>query len=147
MTADTDMTPGATTTIPSDATARPLRKRKLADREIIERRARGDLLRDIAADAGIGVPTLSIWLRRPEIAKKLADHKHLLHLERQHAKKHEADRVRKEKAEKRRAREAAKQPEPEPEWVPAVESYAAYVDRQARAGKTGRLLKGFVVHW
>lgn len=72
MTADTDTPPGAATS-PLDATAGPLRKRRLADREIIERRAQGELLKPLAEAAGIGVPTLSEWLRRPNIAAKLAD--------------------------------------------------------------------------
>lgn len=147
MTADTDTTPGAATSR-SDATAGPLRKRALADREIIQRRAEGELLKSLAAAAGIGVPTLSEWFRRPDIAKKLADAKLDIKVTKQLADRERREQERKAKAEKRRAREAAKPPEPEPEWDRSTETWDAYVERQARAGHSGKiLLRSGPIQW
>ena len=146
MTENPDTTAGAATE-PTGAPAAPLRKRKLADREIVKRRAEGELLAPLAQAAGIGVPTLSEWLRRPNIAAKLADAKLDLQLTKELADRERRERERKAKAAKRQAAKLAKPPEPEPEFNAAVETYSAYVDRQARAGKEGRLLKAIGIRW
>ena len=55
--------------------------------------------------------------------------------------------AKKAKAQKRREREANKPPpEPEP-YNPAVETWDQHVDRMARVGRTGKLLKAVGIRW
>jgi hypothetical protein len=141
-----NITPEAATERPVDAGSTS-GNRLINDQEIILRRAQGELLKPLSEAAGIGVPTLSEWLKRPNIAKRLADAKLDIKVTKQLADRERREQERKAKAAKRREAKAAKPPEPEPDFNAAVETWDQYVDRMARAGRQGKLLRGIEIRW
>jgi len=145
----TDTTRGAATE-PSVATAGPLRKRRLADREILRLRAEGVKLVPLAEQAGIRMQTLSAWLRREPQATRLKQEIQLVRLERQAEKREAEQREKAARSAKRKLARDAKAAEPQVVvWEKeAGEAYASYVERAAANNQHGRVLtrKG-PIHW
>ena len=140
-------TPPETVRTPTGAPSPPFCKRLIGDREIIQRRAEGQTLKVIAADAGVGVPALSEWFKRPNIATKLADAKLDIKLTKELADRERREKERKAKAAKRKATRDAKAAEPEViVWdKEGGERYDAYVERAAANNQHGRV--GRAIHW
>ena len=140
MTEIPDTTPEAVSETTGASTA-PLRKRLLADSEIIRRRAEGMKLQPLAEQAGIRMQTLSVWLRRPEIAARLKQEEQLVKLERAHEKRQREHKQKEARAAKRKAARDAKAVEPEIiVWDKENgERYDAYVERAAANGQHGKV--------
>lgn len=122
--------PGPATELPVPAVA-PLRKRLLADSEILRRRAEGQTLKQIKQ------------------AERLKQETQLVRLER-HAEKREREAAEKAaRAAKRKAVRDAKAAEPEVVvWdKESGESYDSYVERAAKNGQHGRVLSRRAITW
>lgn len=80
-------------------------RRLVPDAELVRRRARGETLRELAADYGVAHTTLGRYFQRPEITKQLKEARRLVRRERQAAAAQEKAERRLERQVRRKAKE------------------------------------------